>query len=88
MNGINRVVKLPKSRGVRMKYFAISFIVGVFLFMYVVFPIMDALEIHGIAELHEILISPQNIWLIFAIALFAFILFLLVYISLKKNKYV
>lgn len=71
-----------------MKFFAISFIIGVFLFMYIVFPIMDALEVPGFFELIGLVISNNLLLFIMIGTLFIFIVLLYVYNSVKKGKYV
>ncbi|CAM5209225.1 hypothetical protein UACE39S_05007 [Ureibacillus acetophenoni] len=71
-----------------MKYFAIAFIVGVFLFIYIVFPIMDALEVPGLKELLALAISNNRLLFIMILALIIVIVLLYLLNSVKKNKYV
>ena len=70
------------------KYFAICFIAGVFLFIYIVFPIMDALEVPGLVELLGMLVAYNSLLFVLLGTLSIFIILFFVYKSVKKSRYV
>ena len=71
-----------------MKYFAISFIAGVFLFLYIVFPIMDALEVPRPFELLGIFIAQNPFWIGVFGSLLILIFLGFLYKLIKRRKYV
>ncbi|KGR79423.1 hypothetical protein [Ureibacillus manganicus] len=67
-----------------MKYFSIFFIIGVFLFMFIIFPIMDALEVPSLGELLGMLFTNHYLWTLLLITLFILMMGYIVYRGVKK----